>query len=50
MTLKTLSKQQHKSMTQVAHDVLKIYLGYQHGVTNAEIAHLEGQLLLLAEG
>jgi hypothetical protein len=50
IALKYLSKKQHKSMTRVAHDALIIYRGYQHGVTDGEIAHLEDQLLLMTRG
>ena len=50
MTVKILSKQKHRSMTQVTSEALKIYCGYQYGVAEGEKAKLEAQLLFIAEG
>ena len=37
ITLKILSREQKKSMTQTAHDMMMIYFGYQQGVKEREI-------------
>ena len=49
ITLKVLSKEGKTSMTQVAHDILLVYLSYKHGVADGETKELEFKLKVLAE-
>ena len=39
--LKGFSKEQNRSMTQTAHDMMMIYFGYQQGVKESEIRTLK---------
>lgn len=48
-TLKILSKQAKTSMTQVAHDMLQVYLGYKYGDATGEIRKLRADIDLLAD-
>ena len=43
-TLKILSKEGKTSMTQVAHDMLVIYLGYKYGDVTGDIKRLQQDL------
>ena len=39
--LKSISKQQNRSMTQTVHDMMKVYVGYQEGIKEGQIKMLE---------
>ena len=48
-TLKSLSKEGKTSMTQVAHDILVMYLGYKYGDTTGDIKRLQRERDLVAD-
>ena len=48
-TLKALSKEVKTSMTQVAHDILVMYLGYKYGDATGDIKRLQRDLDLVAD-
>lgn len=49
ITLKSLSKEGKTSMTQVAHDMLVMYLGYKYGNTAGDLKKLQWDLDLVAD-